>query len=155
MQFAILAVAFACDYTVQQQVVVKAPVVVAQAVDHYCETPVVQRQVIEVQRAPVYVQRNVVEVQQAPVYVQRNVVVQKNVVEVQKQVVQKNVVVQKQVVQKNVVQKNVEVQRQRGLFGGLFNGRNRQRNDGVARQAVDGGGGVNINASGRARVVVK
>jgi hypothetical protein len=127
MQFAILAVAFACDYTVQQQVVVKAPVVVAQAVDHYCETPVVQRQVIEVQRAPVYVQRNVVEVQQAPVYVQRNV----------------------------VVQKNVEVQRQRGLFGGLFNGRNRQRNDGVARQAVDGGGGVNINASGRARVVVK
>jgi hypothetical protein len=134
---AMVAPSFGCDGGVQAQIV-RAPTYSVCA-------PVVQEQVVQqqiVQAAPVY------QVQQQAVYASPVVVRQQAVYAPAQQVV-----VRQQAVYSapaSVVSLNVGKQR-RGLS--VFRGRS--RSVGVAQQAVDGGGGVNINASGRARVRVR
>lgn len=135
----------ACDgvqaQVIQKQAVSYAPVVVERNVGAYCQpqAAVVERQVYQ---APPVVERQVVErVYQAPPVVVERQVVQKQVFQAQRQVVYSQAAPVRNVV---VVEKN------RGLFN-----RQRGQRDQVQRQVVDSGGGVNVNASGKARVKVK
>lgn len=151
MSLLVLLAVAGCDYPVQAQVIrARAPVVFQQqAACAGCAVEVQSAPVYQVQAAPAFqVQQQVFA---APVY--------SAPVVVRQQAVYSAPVFQQQVVygqqQFSVVGKSRSFApvRSRGV---VVRGRTRGRASvGVARQAVEGGGGVNINAAAGAKVKVK